>query len=159
MINKPNVLRSPDAVASSDPLDTPVGDPPKYPLIQDGIVGRFLITGAEKKTNEETQNERLVFKCATQADYRSVDGDILYKGFTTLHSINCKVTEKITATRIRDDILALTNACGVKGPSVRDIIANPELLKEKLFDATVKVQPAKGQYSASNALRPLPPGQ
>lgn len=162
MIQKPKTLLSPDAAASSaDPLDTPVGDPPKFPLIQDGIVGRFLVTGAEKKVNEETGNERLVFKCATQADYKSVDGDTLYKGFTVLHSINCKVTEKITAARIRDDVLALTNACGVKGPTVKDIIAaEGKPLLDKIFDATVKVQKSKQpQYSDSNVLRPLPPGQ
>lgn len=153
------ILRCPDDAAgtATDPLDQDVGEEVKYPLLAPGGTMRFLVTSAEKKTNETTQNEQLVFKCATQAEGRSTDGDTLHKGFTVIHRINVKVTEKVTAKRIGDDVKVFCQACGVKGKKVNEIIADPSALKDKLFDAKVAVVTSKDpRYSDSNALRPIP---
>lgn len=153
------ILRCPDDAAgtATDPLDTPVGEPPEYPLMQGDTVMRFLITGVEKKRKEETGNEQVVFKCAAQAESRSTAGDTLHKGFVIPHRVNSKETEKVIKTRIRDDFMALANACGISGPKVSELIANPDVFLNKLFDAKVGVVKSKNpQYNDSNSLRPVP---
>lgn len=156
------ILRCPDDAAGtvSDPLDQDVGEEVKYPLLAPGGTMRFLIQTAEHKVNETTKNEQLVFKSATQAETRSTDGDTLHAGFVSVHRINVKPTEKVTAKRIADDVKIMCQACGVKGKKVSEVIADPSVFVGKLWDAKVGVSASKDpKYSDSNSFRPVPLSQ
>jgi hypothetical protein len=158
-INANTVLRMADAVdsATADPLAESVEEKVLFPLIRPDTLMRFTIRAAELKTNDKTQNQQLVIKCATMKECQSTDNEVLHEGFTITHRINAKVTEKVTAKRIGDDIKTLCQACGIKGKTVRQILDDPSVLKDQIFDAKVGVVEDKtGQYDPQNSIRPIP---
>lgn len=148
------ILRSPDA---ADPLSADVGEEVKYLLIKPDTRMNFLIVDVKKVTNDTTQNEQLVLRNATESDCQSTDGDTLYKGFNVTTRYNVKVTERVTAKRISEDIRTLCQACGIKGKTVAEVIANPSVLIGKIYSAKVGIAKNKNpQYSDSNSFRPIP---
>lgn len=147
-------LLSPDAAESVDPLSSDVGEPVKYPLLVEKLM-QFQIRNPEKKKSE-AGNDMLVVPCYTMSDERSTDGDILRAGFRVTHRVMLTPTETRQAKNIANDIKSLCQATGITGKKVSDIIDDPSILNDKTLQANVKISPAKGEYEASNSLRPVP---
>lgn len=136
----------------ADPFDTPVDQTDtSFPLLNPGIKDLEVVK-ADKGLSKKDSN-MLTFTLKTTADDIDTKGEKLQKGFPLYHRIVIDPSESRTANRICKDIALFAKACGVAGPTPRQIIDDPEILVGSVVRAKVIVTKATEEFPESNNIR------
>lgn len=155
--NKLFLLRATDGagVSSPEPVNDPLAMPAsevdtRFPRLQPDRVYRMSIASATLDKSEKTGGEMVTLKLATTKDEMDTDGKVLHAGFSLFHRIGVTPTEKRDGKSIARDLALVLKAVAKTTTTPRDLINNPEMLKDQIVDVKIGIQPAKDGYPESN---------
>jgi outer membrane protein assembly factor BamA len=140
------------ALPSSGVLDEDVsGVDTSYPLLSAGLYD-FRIEEVSEEPNKAKTGTNLKIVVVTTKEAMSVKREALAPGLKLTQYIGLTPTEKYSTDAIKRNVAAFVQAVGSGIKSVRPF----EQFKDKLVRAKVVINPAEGQYEASNGLKWVP---
>lgn len=154
---KTNKMSEPTPI--NDPLAMPAGqlEEPSFPVLREGVK-RMVIRGVEKKQSDKDGKifDYLSVKLATTADDRSTEDTVLHSGFSFNAMVSLTPNENNTIKQVAEQAAMVVKAALGKDTktSIRDVINQPDLLKDKVVDVKIGIRKDKsGQYGDSNVVK------
>lgn len=147
----------------NDPLAMPANEleEPKFPLLKEGIytlVVRSNEEGEASKENEKTgiKSKMWILKLATTENKVSTEDQTVYAGAAVFHRFMLTATPEKSLKQLGEiAAMAIKAAYGNKEglPSVRDCLANPSLMNDKLVQVKLGIKKGNDGYPDSNVVK------